>query len=44
MGGRIVGLTPTGLATIALLHLNDEDRLLEREVLIAEGRYPRDDE
>jgi hypothetical protein len=44
MGARIVGLTPTSLATVALLHLNDEDRLLEREVLIAQGRYPRDDE
>lgn len=37
----IVGLTPVGQATIELLHLNDDTRLLEREVLIAENRYPR---
>lgn len=40
-GAHIVGLTPIGAATIELLHLNDDDRLLEREVLIAENRYPR---
>lgn len=36
-----MGLTPTGKATIELLHLNDDHRLLEREMLIAAGRYPR---
>jgi hypothetical protein len=40
-GARIAGLTPTGQATIELLRLNDDARLLEREVLIAENRYPR---
>ena len=40
-GASIVGLTPIGQATIELLHLNDDGRLLEREVLIAENRYPR---
>ena len=40
-GARIAGLTPTGQATVDLLHLNDDARLLEREVLIAESRYPR---
>ena len=39
-GARIVGLTPTGNATIELLHLNDDHRLLEREMLIAADRYP----
>ncbi|MGH9839391.1 MAG: hypothetical protein ACREEM_11470 [Blastocatellia bacterium] len=38
---RIAGLTSTGQATIDLPHLNDDARLLEREVMIAESRYPR---
>jgi hypothetical protein len=40
-GARIIGLTPTGQATVELLRMNDDDRLLERELLIAAGRYPR---
>lgn len=40
-GARIVGLTATGKATIELLHLNDDHRLLEREMLIAANCYPR---
>ncbi len=40
-GASVVGLTPIGETTIKLLHLNDDDRLLEREVLIAENRYPQ---
>lgn len=40
-GARIIGLTPTGQATIELLHLNDDARLLERELLMADNRYPR---
>lgn len=39
-GARIIGLTPTGQATIDLLYLNSDVRLLEREMLIAEGHYP----
>ena len=39
-GARIVGVTPTGNATIELLHLNADHRLLEREMLIAADRYP----
>lgn len=39
-GARIVGLSPTGIATIELLHLNADHRLLEREILIAANRYP----
>ena len=33
-------LTPEGRATVFLLRLNDPIRMDEREVLIAEGRYP----
>jgi hypothetical protein len=40
-GPQIVGLTLAGQITVELLRLNSEARLLEREVLIAEGRYPR---
>lgn len=40
-GPQIIGLTPTGKATIELLHLNDDHRLLEREMLMTAGRYPR---
>jgi len=36
-GSRIEGLTPTGRATIALLHLNAVERLVERNLLIAAG-------
>jgi hypothetical protein len=39
-GAHILGLTPTGRVTVTLLGLNDEIRLLERELLSAEGRYP----
>ncbi len=37
-GARVVGLSATGQATIELLHLNDDARLLERAVLMAENR------
>ena len=33
-------LTPEGRATVFLLRVNTPARLTEREVLIAEGRYP----
>ena len=39
-GAQIIGLTKIGEVTIGLLHLDDEARLFEREVLIANGRYP----
>ena len=39
-GARIVGLTAAGRVTVELLHLNSDARLLERETLIADGRYP----
>lgn len=38
-GTLLIGLTPTGRATIELLHLNDDQRLLERETLIAAKRF-----
>jgi hypothetical protein len=38
-GTHIVGLTPTGRATVLLLKLNAPSRLLHRHVLIAQGRY-----
>lgn len=40
-GARFIGLTATGKTTIELLHLNDDHRLLEREMLIATNCYPR---
>lgn len=39
-GPRIVPLTPEGRATVAIFQLNRPDRLQERELLIAAGRYP----
>ncbi len=39
-GVEIVGLTPTGRATVELLRLNQVVRLLDRERLRAAGRYP----
>ena len=41
-GPRIVGLTPTGRATVFLLQLNSEERLRRRRRLQREGRYPRE--
>jgi hypothetical protein len=39
-GPRIVGLSEVGRATIVLLRMNIDDRLLERMVLARVGRYP----
>jgi hypothetical protein len=39
-GDRIVGLTPTGRATVFLLQLNSEERLRIRRRLWRAGRYP----
>jgi hypothetical protein len=39
-GIRIVGLTPTGRATVDLLQLNVFERLVEREHLVRAGRFP----
>lgn len=36
----LVGLTPTGRATVFLLRLNAPDRVRLREALLAVGRYP----
>ena len=40
-GPIIRPLTPEGRVTIIILQLNHPDRLFERQVLIAAGRYPR---
>jgi hypothetical protein len=39
-GPLVVGRTPVGRATIAVLKLNDADYLSVRETLIAEGGFP----
>src|SRR5437660_6010285 len=39
-GARIAGVTVMGRVTVDLLRLNTDARLLERETLIAGGRYP----
>jgi HNH endonuclease len=41
VSASLVGETPTGRATVALLRMNDPARLLERQRLIVAGRYPR---
>jgi hypothetical protein len=38
--GRIVGLTRKGRATVQLLHINQPERLLIRQVLMEAGLYP----
>jgi hypothetical protein len=40
VGPRIVGRTPTGRATVALLRVNDDARLIDRQMLIEARRYP----
>jgi len=40
VNASLVGETPTGRATVALLRMNDPARLLERQQLILTGRYP----
>jgi len=39
-GAHIVPLTARGRATESLLQLNTEDRLLQRQALLQQGRYP----
>ena len=39
-GARIRPKTPEGRVTVFLLHLNDENRVRERQVLLEAGRYP----
>ncbi len=38
--GRIEARTPQGRVTAFLLHLNDEERIVDRKLLIEAGRYP----
>ena len=39
-GSRIMPLTPVGRVTVRLLQLNNQERLFERNIWIALGRYP----
>lgn len=39
-GARIVGLTPTGQATVHVLAMNDERRVERRAELLARGKLP----
>lgn len=39
-GSQIIGLTEVGRVTVKILRLNDEERRLEREILVAQQRYP----
>jgi hypothetical protein len=39
-GPVVVGRTPTGRATVAVLQMNDDDRVELRQALIAEGVFP----
>lgn len=39
-GITIIALTPIGEATVRILGLNHGERLLERQALVSEGRYP----
>jgi hypothetical protein len=39
-GARIVPLTPQGRATVALMRLNQPERLGDRQFLVEAGRYP----
>lgn len=40
VGARIIGLTPIGRATVALLRLNDDARLIDRQMLMEVRCYP----
>jgi hypothetical protein len=40
VGAFIIGLTPTGRATVALLKLSDDDGVERRSVLIKAGKFP----
>jgi hypothetical protein len=39
-GAYLIGRTPVGRVTVALLHINDEYRVALREGLIEEGEFP----
>ena len=40
IGARLVGLTPCGRATIAVLNINDPERIALRESLVSAGLFP----
>ena len=39
-GSEVIGLTPTGLATVRLLHMNAPRRVQLREEWLKEGNRP----
>ena len=39
-GPQIIGLTPLGRATVALLRCNEPRRVMQRQLLMRVGRYP----
>jgi len=39
-GARLIGKTPRGRATVAVLRINQQHRVLHRQALIAEGVIP----
>ena len=39
-GAYLIGRTPIGRVTVALLHINDEYRVEFREILIEAGEFP----
>jgi hypothetical protein len=41
-GARLVGLSPSGRATIDVLNINDPDRIDLRELLVVAGLFPPD--
>ena len=41
-GHHILGITEIGRVTVALLDMNASDRVAERQILAAIGRYPSD--
>lgn len=38
--GEIIGLTPVGAATVRVLNMNQPERIMLRQALMAIGRYP----
>lgn len=40
----LVGETPVGIVTVHVLNINEEVRVLQRELMLFEGRFPPDDD
>ncbi len=41
-GAKVIPLTDTGETTVRILQINDDERVLERQVLIRADRYPNE--